>query len=89
MLPKRGKSIWKLFFVKEISGNCLESKQCDSNKHLKNGVSKRFYVASVNSVTFSSGSSGGAPGARPPNGRGPMFFLAKYVIFSLFFFARD
>jgi len=52
MLPQRGKSIWKLFFVKEISGNCLESRQCNSNKQLKNGVSKRFYVASVNSVTL-------------------------------------
>jgi len=28
---------------------------------------------------------GGAPGARPPNGRGPMIFYAQNAIFSHFF----
>ena len=39
---------------------------------------------------FTSGSrGGGAPGAPPPNDRGPMIFYAQNAFFFHFFFARD
>jgi len=40
-----------------------------------------FYI-----MVCTSGSRGGAPGARPPNGRGPMIFYAQNAIFFSIFF---
>ena len=50
-------------------------------------VSFSFFVVCFmeNVGQGTSGSRGGAPGARPPNGRGPMIFYAKNAQFSQFF----
>ena len=41
-----------------------------------------------NNTTNALADPGGAPGARAPNGRGPVFFYATNAIFSQFSFAR-
>ena len=56
------------------------------NRNIRNYFGK---VTLCTRETLAGPGAGGAPGARPPNGRGPMILFIPKRLFYLFFFARD